>query len=273
LRRRGAGRISAISLPTESAVSDWSPDLYRRFEDERTRPARDLLAQVPLYAPRKVVDMGCGPGNSTELLVERWPEAEVVGLDSSPAMLEQARARLPGVRFASADATNWLPEADTDLVFANAIYQWVPEHLAVLPDVLGAMGEGGTLAVQMPDNIGEPSHRLMRDVAADGPWQATLQDAARAPLPPPRAYYDALRPFASRIDIWHTIYNHVLDDAAAVVEWVKSTGLRPFLDPLAPDEREMFLARYTEAIAAAYPPASDGRVLLRFPRLFIVAVR
>ena len=254
-------------------MPDWSPAQYTRFEDERTRPARDLLAQVPLASPARIVDMGCGPGNSTELLAERWPSADIVGLDSSPAMLAEARKRLPGRRFDLADAGSWTPESGVDLVFANAIYQWVPDHLSVLPKLLAALGEGGCLAVQMPDNLAEPTHRLMREVAANGPWAEKLEDAARLPLPAPHVYYDALKPFASRIDIWHSIYNHVLDNAAAIVDWVKSTGLRPFLDPLAPDERTAFLAHYTARIAMAYPPTVDGKVLLRFPRLFIVAVR
>src|SRR3954465_9033929 len=122
-------------------MSAWSPSLYARFEDERTRPARDLVAQVPLTAARKIVDMGCGPGNSTELLVGRWPEATMIGLDSSPAMLDEARKRLPRATFALADAASWMPESETDLVFANAIYQWVPDHLDVLPKVLAALGE------------------------------------------------------------------------------------------------------------------------------------
>ena len=254
-------------------MADWSPSLYTRFEDERTRPARDLVAQVPLAQARKIVDMGCGPGNSTELLTERWPEAETTGLDSSPAMLEEARKRLPKARFAEADAATWVPEQGTDLVFANAIYQWVPNHLDVLPRVLEALGQGGCLAVQMPDNLAEPTHRLMREVAAEGPWAEKLKNAARLPLPAPHVFYDSLKPFATHIDIWHSIYNHVLADAAAIVAWVQSTGLRPFLDPLTPDERTAFLADYTSRIALAYPPTIDGKVLLRFPRLFIVAVR
>ena len=254
-------------------MADWSPSLYARFEDERTRPARDLVAQVPLTEARNIVDMGCGPGNSTELLVERWPGAKTTGLDSSPAMLEEARKRLPRVEFARADAASWVPDTATDLVFANAIYQWVPDHLDVLPRVLEALGEGACLAVQMPDNLAEPTHRLMREVAANGPWADKLKDAARLPLPAPHVYYDALKPLARHIDIWHSIYNHVLADAAAIVDWVKSTGLRPFIDPLTPDERTAFLADYTTRIARAYPPTIDGKVLLRFPRLFIVAVR
>lgn len=254
-------------------MADWSPSTYLKFEDERTRPARDLLAQVPLAAPKRVVDMGCGPGNSTELLVERFPGAEVIGLDNSPNMLAEARQRVPLATFGEADASSWVPEPGTDLVFANAIYQWVPKHLVALTRIAAAQAEGGVLAVQMPDNIGEPSHQLMRQVAADGAWAERLKQAARAPLLPVRVYYDALRPTARRLDIWHSNYNHVLDGPEAIVEWVKATGLRPFVDPLEPDEREDFLARYLELIAAAYPRTVDGKVLLRFPRLFIVAVK
>ena len=254
-------------------MSDWSPTQYTRFEDERTRPARDLLAQVTLAAPARIVDMGCGPGNSTELLAQRWPAAELVGLDSSPAMLAEARMRLPTARFELADATRWLPDVDIGLVFANAVYQWVPNHLTQLPRVLGSLGEGSVLALQMPDNLGEPTHELMRAVAADPSWSGRLADAARAALPPPRTYYDALQPVARRIDIWHSVYNHVLADVAAVVEWVKGTGLRPFLEPLSEREREEYLSRYSAEIARGYPPTADGKVLLRFPRLFIVAQR
>jgi trans-aconitate 2-methyltransferase len=254
-------------------MADWSPSHYLQFEDERTRPARDLLAQVPLPAPEHVVDMGCGPGNSTELLVARYPAARVTGLDSSPNMLAEARRRVPAAGFAEADANTWVPEPATDLVFANAIYQWVPDHLSQLPRVLAALAPGAVLAVQMPDNLAEPSHVLMRQTAAEGPWAEQLRHAARLPLPPARTYYDALRPVAIRIEVWHTAYNHVLEGPEAIVEWVSSTGLRPFLDPLGPGHRADFLARYLAHIAAAYPRTADGKVLLRFPRLFVVARR
>ncbi len=254
-------------------MPDWSPATYLKFEDERTRPAADLLGRVPLDRAERVVDVGCGPGNSTELLAARFPDADILGLDNSPAMLDEARRRLPGLRFEPADADRWLPDPATDLVYANATYQWVPDHLAQLPRVLAALRPGAVLAVQMPDNLAEPTHRLMKDVAHAGAWADRLKGAPREPLPPPRTYYDALQPHAARLDIWHTIYNHPLADAAAIVEFVRSTGLRPFLDPLSDAERREFVARYTARIAEAYPPMADGRVLLRFPRLFIVAQR
>ena len=254
-------------------MADWSPDTYLKFEDERTRPARDLVNAVPLAAPSFVVDIGCGPGNSTELLLERFPGARHLGIDTSPAMLDRARARLPDVEFRLADAAGFKPDVPPDLMFANAVFQWLPGHLGLFVRLMGELAPGGVLAVQMPDNIAEPSHALMREVAASGRWAGKLKGAARAPLPPVRTYYETVRPHCRRLDIWHSIYNHPLADAAAVVEWVRSTGLKPFLDPLDADERAGFLAAYAAKIADAYPPLVGGGVLLRFPRLFIVATR
>lgn len=251
-------------------MSDWSPSTYLAFEDERTRPARELLARVSVSAPRSVVDVGCGPGNSTELLTARWPSARVTGLDSSPAMLEAARQRVPEASFVQADAQHWVPEPGTDVVFANATYQWIPDHLAVLPRVLEALAPGAELAVQMPDNLAEPTHLLMHTAARSFPALAT---AGREPLPPAAAYYDALAPHAARIDVWHVIYQHVMDDADAIVTWVKATGLRTFLDPLSPADQTKFLAEYTDMIDAAYAQRANGKRLLRFPRLFLVATR
>ena len=256
-------------------AEDWSARQYLKFEDERTRPPRDLLAQVPLTAPRRVVDLGCGPGNSTELLIARYPQAEVVGLDSSPDMLHQARERLPGCIFEEADLATWRPDARTDLLFANAVFQWVPDHPNVLARLVKALPQGGVLAVQMPDNTNEPALALMREVAERGPYAGhpALEHAARGDLPTPGGYYDLLRPLARHLDVWHIVYNHVMAGPQAIVEWFKGSALRPFLDALDGKAREAFLADYTARIAKAYPERYDGKALLRFPRLFIVAVR
>jgi trans-aconitate 2-methyltransferase len=256
-------------------MNDWSARQYLKFEDERTRPPRDLLAQVPLPDPSRVVDLGCGPGNSTELLIARYPRAEVIGVDSSADMLRQARERLPRWRFVEADLAHWHPQEPTDLLFANAVFQWVPDHPAVLRRLLEALPEGGVLAVQIPDNTDEPALALQRELAGRPPWASSLglAAAARDDLPTPAAYYDLLRPLSSRLDIWHTVYNHVLAGPEAIVEWFRGSSLRPFLSALDEKMRAGFTAEYTAEIARAYPPRYDGKVLLRFPRLFIVAVR
>ena len=255
---------------------DWSAAQYTRFEAERSRPARDLLAQVPPgLAVRRADDIGCGPGNSTELLAARWPEAEVVGLDTSPNMLAAARARLPGCRFVEADVAAWDDAGPWDVIFANAVLQWVPDHARLYPGLVSRLAPGGVLAVQTPDNLDEPSHRLMRQVAAEGPWRVGLAAAATARSPRPDAgwYVRLLRPLAAAVDVWRTTYYHPLAGPPAVVDWLKSTGLRPFLAPLDAAERAGFLAAYEAAIADAYPVEADGTLLLPFPRLFVVARR
>lgn len=256
-------------------MADWSASQYLKFEDERTRPARDLLAQVPLATARKVFDLGCGPGNSTELLVARYPDAELIGVDSSPDMLRQARERLPQCSFVEADLASWSAPADADLLYSNATFQWVPDHLAVLKRLLAGLKSGAVLAVQMPDNTNEPSHVRMREVANEPRWKPLIAPSAfaREDLPSPGDYYNALRPLCARFDIWHTDYEHALAGPAAVAEWFKGTALRPFVDPLAPDRRQAFLQDYVARIAASYPVRYDGKVLLRFPRLFMVACR
>jgi trans-aconitate 2-methyltransferase len=254
----------------------WSPAQYLKFEDERTRPARDLLAQVPLEEPGLAIDMGCGPGNSTELIADRFPQARVEGMDSDENMLEAARKRLPGLTFSQGDLETWLPAEKAGLLYANAVFQWVPEQLAVLKRLMAeGLKPGGVLAIQMPDNLTEPTHRLMEETALSGPWADRFSGGKgkRPLLPGPADYLNALTPLSSRVDLWHTVYYHPLANAEAIVEWVKGTGLRPWLDLLEEKDRPAYLEAYTEAVRAAYPPLDSGRVLLRFPRLFVVATR
>jgi trans-aconitate 2-methyltransferase len=256
-------------------MPSWSPSKYLKFEEERAAPARDLLAQVRLTDAGRIVDIGCGPGNSTELLVARFPKAEILGFDSSPDMLTAARKRLPEAKFVEADVTSWMPDGPVDLLYANAVFHWVPDHLSVLARLFETLAPGGVLAVQLPDNLDEPSHYLMREVAEAGPWAARLASAEDAldDIQPSAAYYDRLQPMAARIDIWHTLYNHPLEGPGEIREFLASTGLRPFLAPLDADEQIAFLDDYERRAAKAYPPLVDGRVLLCFPRLFVVAVR
>ncbi|MDR6756031.1 trans-aconitate 2-methyltransferase [Mycoplana sp. BE70] len=253
----------------------WSAAQYVKFENERTRAVRDLLAQVPELPAGIAYDLGCGPGNSTELVIARFPDRQVVGIDSDADMLAAARKRLPNSRFEHGDLARWSPPQPAALLFANAVYQWVPEHVAVFARLMDHLAPGGVLAVQMPDNRGEPNHTEMDATSEDPRWAAhfSADHPRRAPLPPTLAYYNALNAKAARIDIWHTIYNHPMADAAAIVEWVKGTGIRPYLAKLPQDQQEPFLEAYRQRLERAYPKTADGRVLLRFPRLFIVAVK
>jgi trans-aconitate 2-methyltransferase len=265
--------------PQDAAMEmqmSWSATQYSKFEAERNRPIRDLLAQLPGDDVASAADIGCGPGNSTELLKQRFPEATVIGMDSSPDMIEAARKRMPGTGFEIADIATWQNPGPFDVILSNAALQWVPDHRALLPALIAKLKRGGCLAVQMPDNLDEPAHILMRETAVDGPWAAALANASKARGTRQSAdwYYRLLREAASGVDIWRTTYHHPLvGGPPAIVEWFKGTALRPFLDPLDAAQRAGFLERYTAAIAQAYPALPDGSVLLPFPRLFFVATR
>lgn len=253
----------------------WSAKQYSTFENERTRPVRDLVAQLPSAdAVRAAVDLGCGPGNSTEVLAERYPDATVTGLDNSDDMVAAARKRLPALRFETADIGTWDPPESFDVILANASLQWLPDHKTLYPRLVGKLVEGGTLAAQTPDNLEEPAHLLMREVADTGPWAAKLAEARLHERHNARWYYELLQPVCARVDVWRTIYHHPLaGGAAAVVEWFKGSALRPYLARLDAAEQTAFLERYEAALAKAYPALNDGTVLLPFPRLFVVAVR
>ena len=256
-------------------MPQWSPEQYLKFADERTRAARDLLAQVPGVDAKLIYDLGCGPGNSTELLVEAFPTARVVGLDSSPEMLTKARTILSQTEFLRADLTGWVAPTEVDILYSNATFQWVTGHVRVLQRLLNGLNAGGVLAVQMPDNLAEPSHVAMRQTASNAPYTDKLRGAegARDTLLSPEGYYAALKPLCSRLDIFHIVYNLRMDGVAGIVEWFKGTALRPYLEGLSKDEQGDYLALYEAMLVQPYPAQADGKVLLRFPRLFIVAVK
>ena len=259
------------------AGTRWDPDLYLKFSDHRLRPALELLGRVPSPAPQLIYDLGCGPGNITQIIAERWPDATIYGLDNSPQMLAQAAAISTTIQWIEADIHSWSPAAAPDLIYSNATLQWVEGHQAHVPRLLSFLPPGGVLAVQMPLSWGAPSHRLMRETLANGGpggsalGSAELRDAvAREWVQGAAVYYDLLSS-ASTLDIWETEYLQVLAGPDPVLEWVKATGLRPILNGLGDEERQQFLDEYTQRLRVAYPMRADGRTLYPFRRLFMVA--
>ena len=251
----------------------WDPDTYMKFAAERTRPAVELLARVPLCTPSRIIDLGCGPGNSTALLAARWPEAEIEGLESSPEMLVTARASGLRATWAEGDVGSWAPTVQYDVVFSNAVFQWIPDHRTLLPRLLNHVAAGGALAFQVPRNFDAPSHVLMRDVASAGPWAEKVAAARERHVLSPEAYFGILAPLSTSLDIWETTYLQVLEGDDPVLAWVSGSGLRPFVQPLEEEERKAFIAQYRARLRDAYPRRPDGETLFPFQRLFVVARR
>jgi trans-aconitate 2-methyltransferase len=249
----------------------WDPKKYLSFADERTRPAADLLARVPDVTPMRVADRGCWTAMWTAVLTARWPRSHVDGVDSSDAMLQQARLSGVPAHWILADLANWTPEATYEVVFSNATYQWLPDHKSLLPRLFGFVRPGGTFAFQVPCNFNAPSHVLMREVAGDGPWAAKLRNVREASVLSPDGYYDILAPLARRLDIWETTYLQVMEGDDPVFDWVSATGLRPFVQALDGDERDAFSRAYRLRLRHAYPKRADGKTLFPFQRLFVVA--
>ena len=254
----------------------WDPGTYLQFADERARPFLDLLARVDAREPRRVVDLGCGPGTLTQVLADRWPAATVEGIDSSAEMVQRAEGlALPTrVSFMVGDLREWFPTEPVDVVVSNATLQWVPNHLALLPRLLAGVRPGGWLAVQVPGNFGERSHTAIDDLLAQPRWRQRLATVAleRPAAEEPATYLATLAPHVARADVWETTYLHLLQGPDAVVRWVSGTGLRPVLSALQEDEREQFVVAYRDLVAPAYPERPWGTVL-PFRRIFAVAQR
>ncbi|GAA0582476.1 methyltransferase domain-containing protein [Caenispirillum bisanense] len=258
-------------------MTDWNPALYLAHAGPRLRPALDLLNRIDAAAPADVCDLGCGTGTATRLLAARWPQARIVGIDSSPAMLAQAAAESPPgdrLTWRQADLSSWSPPpASADVVFSNAALHWLDDHATLLPRLMAALRPGGVLAVQMPDNFAAPSHQALFALARDARWADRLVPLLReAPVARPAEYRRLLAPLAADLDIWTTEYLHLLDGPDPVLTWTGSTILRPLLDRLDPAEAKDLAAAYGAALRAAYPADADGRTPFPFRRLFLVAV-
>jgi trans-aconitate 2-methyltransferase len=269
-----------MSQPHQGQIAGtrWDPGQYLKFSDHRLRPALELLDRIPLASPGVIYDLGCGSGQVTRLIAERWPSATVFGLDNSQEMLKQASTEPGTVHWIERDIRSWAPEEPPDLIYANATLQWVDEHQALFPRLVGHLSPGGCLAVQMPLSWDAPSHRLMRETLAnEGPearvlgTEALRQAVSRNWVEAAKYYYDLLVSRTRGIDIWETEYLQILGGDNPVLEWVKGTGLRPILNGLDDHERAIFLAEYARRLRVAYPSRPDGRTLYPFRRLFIVA--
>ena len=255
-------------------MATWDPAQYLKYADLRLRAALDLLARVPLAAPKAVYDLGCGAGNGTRFIQLRWPEARVTGVDGSPAMLAKAKAQNPGLAFLEADLGRWAPPAPADLLYSNAALHWLDDHARLFPRLIGHLALGGVLAAQMPRNYGEPSHTCIVEAARAGPWEAKLRPHLRPePVAAPEVYHGILAPVAKDVDIWETVYLHALEGDNPVVEWTKGSVLKPLLDALDEPDRAGFHAEYSRRVTKAYPKRADGTTLFPFRRLFIVARR
>ncbi|ABL83350.1 MULTISPECIES: trans-aconitate 2-methyltransferase [unclassified Nocardioides] len=248
----------------------WDPDRYLAYADERGRPFVDLLARVRAEDPRTVVDLGCGPGNLTRLLAERWPDAAVSGLDSSPEMIRAARAAAPDLAFEVADLRDWAPAEPVDVLVANAVLQWVPGHLELLPRLVAGLAPGGWLAFQVPGNFEEPSHTVRDQLAAEPPYAAHTRGVVLPSSHDPRRYLDVLAGHGCTVDAWETTYLHLLAGPDPVFTWVSGTGARPTLQALPDDLRPAFEAELRRRLAEAYPVHEYG-VVLPFRRVFVVA--
>jgi trans-aconitate 2-methyltransferase len=255
----------------------WDPGQYQHFGDERSRPFFDLVGRVAAADPGQVADLGCGPGTLTATLADRWPGADVHGIDSSPEMIEAARA-LPAVEgrrlgFALGDVREWRPAGRVDVIVSNAVLQWVPDHLAVVARWGGFLQPGGWLAFQVPGNFDQPSHAELREMAGSDRWRDLLADVPlNRQAADPAEYLDLLTRAGLEVDAWETTYLHVLHGEDPVLDWYKGTGLRPVLAALPTDQAAEFLEEYRTRMSEAYPPAPYGTPF-PFRRVFVVATR
>ncbi len=249
--------------------TSWDPSLYLDFDDHRSRPFHDLLARIGASSPRRVVDLGCGPGHLTALLAARWPDAQVMASDSSAEMVAAARER--GIEAEQADVVDWTPGPGDDVVITNAVLQWVPTHLDLLPGWIAAMPSGGWFALQVPGNFGAPSHVLIRELLDEPAWRGRVTVRGGDAVPEPGVYAELLGGAGADVDVWETTYLQRLTGEDPVLQWISATALRPVRDALEPEAYAAFRAELAPRLRAAYPPRRDGTTWFPFRRLFAVA--
>lgn len=257
------------TAPATGSDMSWDAAKYLEFKDARTQPVRDLVSRIDIDV-HSAVDIGCGPGNSTEVLAERFPQADILGIDSSPEMIERAREDYPNMRFELRDATEL--DGVYDLVFSNACLQWIPEHSALLPKFMDHVSEGGMLAVQIPANRDEPVHMAISEMLNDPEWGLDEQEPKTKRVLSPEEYYDILVSCSRSAEVWEVTYHHPLPSHRHLAEWARGTRLRPYMDDLG-DLQEDFFSELTERLVSLYPKRADGTVMLRYRRIFFTARR
>jgi trans-aconitate 2-methyltransferase len=254
-------------------LTTWEPQTYLRYSEIRFRAGLDLIARIPKADYATIYDLGCGTGHLTRILADTFPNSKVIGIDSSPEMLAEARREFPAMSWQEADINSWHPPGPPDLIFSNAAFQWVPAHETLFPSLLQMLRPGGALAIQMPRHFESPSHLELKDLVQQSEWRAQLEPLLLAPVPSPETCWRWLSPHARNVDLWETIYLQVLEGADPVVNFMRGTALRPFLTALSADDGARFVDAFAKRMAAAYPPQANGQTLFPFRRIFMVAQR
>lgn len=253
----------------------WNSEQYLKFKAERTQPAIDLANRITIQSPTDIIDIGCGPGNSTEILKKRYPNAAVTGADNSENMLETAKEKYPDIEFILCDASRDLGRlcGKFDIVFSNACIQWVPDHPKLLREMMSLLKEGGELAVQVPMNFDEPIHKIIGETVSSEKWRDKFNEPRHFYTLTPEKYYNILAEISSDFSMWQTTYFHRMKSHSDIMEWYKSTGLRPYLEALSPADKEKFEKDIFTEVEKAYPKQANGEIIFRFPRLFFKAVK
>lgn len=257
-------------------MADWNPESYLKFKKERTRPSIDLAEKIEAVNPKKILDIGCGPGNSTAVLKQRFPEAEIIGIDNSPNMIEAAAKTYPDMEFRLIDASHELEklgENTFDVVFSNACIQWLPNHAELLTEMMKLLKKGGVMAVQIPVNYDEPIHKIIRSISESGKWRDSLSGTRSIATLSEEEYFDILSHISSDFSMWKTVYFHRMPSHESIIEWYRATGLKPYLSRLDDSGRQELEAEILEELEKQYPIRPNGEIIFRFPRLFFIAIK
>mgnify|MGYP001231176557 CR=1 FL=1 len=254
-------------------MADWNSTQYLKFERERTQPAIDLVNRIGLENPKKILDVGCGPGNSTAVLAKKFPDAYILGIDNSENMISAARKNHPDLDFRLCDAGRDLSslDHDFDIVFSNACIQWVPDHKKLIGELMGLLRKGGVLAVQIPMNFNEPIHRIIREVSTSDKWKGYFPEARNGNTLTQGEYFDILSELTDNFSLWDTVYYHVMKSHSDILEWYRGTGLRPYLNVLDDEKQADFENDVLERIKGSYGVQKNGEIIFRFPRFFFTA--